>query len=67
MRVESFKTFEDAMERIRDLAPELNARPEKEYDSEDPNADAEGNAWVIGVFSSPDAEKLYLCTDGSIR
>ena len=54
------------MERINDLALELNARPEKEYGPEDPNADAEGNVWVLGVSSGANAEKLYLCTDGHI-
>jgi len=55
------------MERIQELALLSHAQPEREYDPEDPNTDAEGYVWVISVWSDPNTEKLYVCTDGSIR
>jgi hypothetical protein len=67
LRVDSFRTREEAIERIKELVPGLNARPEREYDPKDPNADAKGYTWVISVSSGPNADKLYLCTDGYFR
>jgi hypothetical protein len=42
-------------------------RPERVYDPADVNADETGHVWVISVSQEPDTDKLYLCTDGSIR
>jgi len=67
MRVQGFKTRKEAMQCIKALPVGVNARPEKEYDPKDPNADAQGHIWVISVLRDLDADKLYLCTDGHIR
>jgi flagellar basal body rod protein FlgC len=66
MRVASFKTREEAMERIKEVQTSLNIRPERVFDSEDPKADAEGYIWVISVSLHKDADKLYVCTDGNL-
>jgi hypothetical protein len=55
------------MERLKEFAPWLNVWPEKEYDPNDPKADAEGYVWVISVASDSKADKSYLCTDGHIH
>ena len=67
MRVQGFKTRKEAMQCIKVLPVRLNARPEKEYDPKDPNADPTGHIWVVSVTSDPNDDKSYLCTDGSIR
>jgi hypothetical protein len=66
MRVASFKTSEEAMERIEEVLPRFRIKPERVFDSEDPNADAEGYVWVISVSLQRDADKLYVCTDGNL-
>jgi flagellar basal body rod protein FlgC len=66
LRVASFKTREEAMERIKEVQPLLSIKPERVFDSEDPKADAEGYVWVISVSPHSDADKLYLCTDGNL-
>jgi hypothetical protein len=40
MRVASFKTRAAAMKRIKEVQPLLIIKPERVFDSEDPNADA---------------------------
>ena len=67
LQVESFKTREEAVERIWELLASLSIQPEKVHDPEDPNADENGYVWVISVCLHKDAETLYLCTDGCIR
>ena len=54
------------MERIKELQPRFRIKPERVFDSEDPNADAEGYVWVVSVSLHKDADKLYLCTDGNL-
>jgi len=66
MRVASFKTREAAMKRIKEVQPLIIIKPERVFDSEDPNADAEGYIWVISVSLHKDADKLYVCTDGNL-
>jgi hypothetical protein len=66
MRVASFKTREEAMEQIEEVQPRFRIKPERVFDSEDPNADAEGYVWVISVSLQRDADKLYVCTDGNL-
>ena len=66
MRVASFKTREEAMERIKEVQTLLSIKPDRVFDSEDPNADAEGYVWVISVSLHKDADKLYVCTDGNL-
>jgi hypothetical protein len=66
MRVASFKTREEAMERIKDVQPWFSIKPDRVFDPEDPNADAEGYKWVISVSLNKDADKLYVCTDGNL-
>ena len=65
IRVKSFKTREQVEERIKNL--QFSLRTEQVYDPEDPNADETGHVWVVSLLPSPDAEKLYLCTDGYLR
>jgi flagellar basal body rod protein FlgC len=67
MKVVSFKTCKEAMERIEEVRPWFSIQPDRVYDPEDPNADAEGYVWVISVSLHKDADNLYLCTDGNIR
>jgi hypothetical protein len=55
------------MKRIWEIRASLSIEPEREYDPEDSNADENGYVWVISVTTSKDADKLYLCTDGSVR
>jgi hypothetical protein len=62
MKVASFKTPEAAMERIKEVQPLFSIKPERVFDSEDPNADAEGYIWVISVSLHKDADKLYVGT-----
>jgi flagellar basal body rod protein FlgC len=45
--VASFGTRELAMERIKEVQPRFSIQPDRVYDPEDPNADAEGYIWVI--------------------
>jgi flagellar basal body rod protein FlgC len=66
MRVASFKTREAAMERIKEVQPRFSIKPDRVFDPEDPNADAEGYIWVISVSLHKDADKLYVCTDGNL-
>ena len=40
---------------------------ERVYDPEDPNADETGHVWLVSLLPFPDAEKLYLCTEGYLR
>ena len=63
-KVASFKTREEAMERIKKMQPWFTIKPDRVFDPEDPNADAEGYIWVISVSLNKDADKLYVCTDG---
>jgi flagellar basal body rod protein FlgC len=67
LQVESFKTREQAIERIREIRASLSIQPERAHDPEDPNADENGYVWVILVSLHKDAEPLYVCTDGCIR
>ena len=67
MKVASFKTRKAAMERIKKMQPCFSMQPDREYDPEDPSANAKGYVWVISVSLHKDADKLYLCTDGNIR
>jgi hypothetical protein len=62
MKVASSKTREAAMERIKEVQPLFSIEPERVFDSEDPNADAEGYIWVISVSLHKDADKLYVGT-----
>jgi flagellar basal body rod protein FlgC len=66
LKVATFKTREEAMERIKELQPLFSIQPERVFDPEDPNADAEGYIWVISVSLHKDADKLYVCTDGNL-
>jgi flagellar basal body rod protein FlgC len=66
MKVASFKTREEAMERIKDVQPWFSIRPDRVFDPDDPNADAEGYIWVISVSLHKHADKLYVCTDGNL-
>jgi len=45
----------------------LTIEPEKGYDPDDPNADDEGNVWVIAVTTRTDSDRLYMCSNGCIR
>ena len=67
MQVESFKTREEAIERIREIRASLCIQPERARDPEDPNADENGYVWVIAVTLNKEAETLYLCSNGCIR
>jgi flagellar basal body rod protein FlgC len=67
VKVASFKTRKAAMEHIKEMQPWLGMQPDREYDPEDPNANAKGYVWVISVSLHKDADKLYLCADGKIR
>jgi flagellar basal body rod protein FlgC len=55
------------MERSKEVQPWFSIQPDRVYDPEDPNANAEGYVWVASVSPHKDADKLYLCTDGNIR
>jgi flagellar basal body rod protein FlgC len=66
MRVASFKTREEAMERIKEVQPWFSIKPDRVFDPEDPNADAEGYIWVISCSLRKDSDKLYVCTDGNL-
>jgi flagellar basal body rod protein FlgC len=65
IRVETFETREQVEERVKNL--QFSLQPGQEYDPEDPNADETGYVWVAFLLPSPDADKLYLCTDGYLR
>ena len=67
MQMESFKTREQAIERIWEIRASLSIQPERAYDPEDPNADENSYVWVIAVTLNKEAETLYLCTNGCIR
>ena len=67
LQIESFKTREETIERIREIRASLSIEPERGHDPEDPNTDENGHVWVIAVTLHKDAETLYLCTDGCIR
>ena len=69
MQIESFKTREQAMGRIKEILASFtfSIQPEKEYDPEDLNADVKGYVWVISVSVHENPDKLYLCTDGCFR
>jgi hypothetical protein len=66
LRIESFKTREQATERVEEILASLRIQPEEGHDPEDPNADPTGHVWVISVSLHKNADKFYLCTDGSI-
>jgi hypothetical protein len=66
LEVASFKTCEEAMKRIEEVQPRFSIKPDRVFDLEDPNADAEGHKWVISVSLNKDADKLYLCTDANL-
>ena len=66
MKVASFKTCTLAMERIKEVQPWFSIQPDRVFDPEDPNADAEGYIWVISLSLHKDADKLYVCNDGNI-
>ena len=66
LQVRTFKTREQAMKHMKDVETP-GIQYEREYDPEDPNADETGHVWVVSVSSESDSDKLYLCTDGSIR
>ena len=66
MKIATFKTREEAMERIKEVQSLFSIQPDREFDPEDPNADAEGYIWVISVSLHKDADKLYVCTDGNL-
>ena len=57
----------ERIEEVQRVQPRFCIQPDRVYDPEDPNANAEGYVWVISVFLRKDADKLYLCTDGNIR
>ena len=65
IRVESFKTREQAEEGIKN--GRFSLRPEQVYDPEDPKADDTGHVWVVSLLPCPDAERLDLCQDGYLR
>ena len=67
MKVASFKIREATMGRIKEVQPWFSNQPDSVFDSEDPNANAEGYVWVISLSLHKDADRLYLCTDGNIR
>ena len=67
LQVESFKTHEETIERIREIRASFCIQPERAYDPENANSDENGYVWVIAVTLHKDAETLYLCTDGCIR
>jgi flagellar basal body rod protein FlgC len=67
LKVASFKTRAEAMERIEEVHPWFSLQPDRVYDPEDPNANSEGYVWVASVSLHKDADKLYLCTDGNIH
>jgi hypothetical protein len=54
------------MERIKEVQAKVSIRPDRVFDAEDLNADAEGYIWVISVSMKKDADKLYICTDGNL-
>lgn len=66
LQVRTFREREQAMRHTKEIKPRV-FDPEKVYDPEDSNADETGYVWVISVSQEPDTDKLYLCTDGSIR
>jgi flagellar basal body rod protein FlgC len=66
LKIATFKTREEAMERIKEVQSLFSIQPDREFDPEDPNADAEGYIWVISVSLHKDADKLYVCTDGNL-
>ena len=66
LKVASFETREEAMERIEEVQPRFTIEPDRVFDPEDPNADAEGYKRVISVSLNKDADKLYLCTDDNL-
>jgi hypothetical protein len=65
--VESFKTRQEAIERIKKLEAALSIEPERGYDPDDPNADESGHVWVISISLCNSSDALYLCTDCCIR
>lgn len=67
VQVESFKTRQQAMERIKEIKASLSIQAEKGYDSDDPNADETGHVWVISISLCNGDDAMYLCTDGLIR
>jgi flagellar basal body rod protein FlgC len=66
LKVASFKTREEALERIKEVQARVSIRPDRVFDPEDPKADAEGYIWVISMSLHRDADKLYVCTDGNL-
>jgi hypothetical protein len=67
LQVLTFNTREAAMAYINENGVCLTIEPEKGYDPDDPNADDEGNVWVIAVTTRTDSDRLYMCSNGCIR
>ena len=67
MQVETFKTRKRAMERAKEIRLSCSIQVEKAHDPEDPNANKQGDVWVISVCLHKNADRLYLCTGGYIH
>jgi len=55
-----------AMERLKEMQLSSSVQVDKVHDSEDPNANGQGDVWVISAYLHKDADALYLCTGGYI-
>jgi hypothetical protein len=66
LQLQTFKTREEALERIKEVQARVSIRPDRVFDPEDPKSDAEGYKWVISMSLHQDADKLYVCTDGNL-
>jgi len=54
------------MERLKEMQLSSRVQVDKVHDSEDPNANGQGDVWVISAYLHKDADALYLCTGGYI-
>ena len=60
---QTYATKREATAAIAKLQGWPNARPDRLYLPDDPNADSHGNVWVIRLADNP----LYLRADGYAR
>jgi hypothetical protein len=67
LQVETFKTRKRAAERVKEIRLSYSVQVEKAHDPEDPNANKQGDVWVISVRLHKNADPLYLCTGGYIQ